>query len=137
MKVLVTGVNGQLGYDVMNELNQRGHEAIGSDITESNEHFQKYVQLDITNKEAVESEITKINPDVVVHCAAWTAVDLAEDDDKVEKVRAVNAKGTENIALVCKKLDCKMIYISTDYVFNGQGETPWDPDCKDYKPLNV
>ena len=81
MKVLVTGVNGQLGYDVMNELNQRGHEAIGSDITESNEHFQKYVQLDITNKEAVESEITKINPDVVVHCAAWTAVDLAEDDD--------------------------------------------------------
>ena len=117
MKVLVTGVNGQLGYDVMNELNQRGHEAIGSDITESNEHFQKYVQLDITNKEAVESEITKINPDVVVHCAAWTAVDLAEDDDKVEKVRAVNAKGTENIALVCKKLDCKMIYISTDYVF--------------------
>ena len=137
MKVLVTGVNGQLGYDVMNELNQRGHEAIGSDITESNEHFQKYVQLDITNKEAVESEITKISPDVVVHCAAWTAVDLAEDDDKVEKVRAVNAKGTENIALVCKKLDCKMIYISTDYVFNGQGETPWDPDCKDYKPLNV
>ena len=103
MKVLVTGVNGQLGYDVMNELNQRGHEAIGSDITESNEHFQKYVQLDITNKEAVESEITKINPDVVVHCAAWTAVDLAEDDDKVD----------------------------------GQGETPWDPDCKDYKPLNV
>ena len=137
MKVLVTGVNGQLGYDVMNELNQRGQEAIGSDITESNEHFQKYVQLDITNKEAVELEITKINPDVVVHCAAWTAVDLAEDDDKVEKVRAVNAKGTENIALTCKKIDCKMIYISTDYVFNGQGETPWDPDCKDYKPLNV
>ena len=137
MKVLVTGVNGQLGYDVMNELNQRGHEAIGSDITESNEHFQKYVQLDITNKEAVELEITKINPDVVVHCAAWTAVDLAEDDDKVEKVRAVNAKGTENIALTCKKIDCKMIYISTDYVFNGQGETPWDSDCKDYKPLNV
>ena len=119
MKVLVTGVNGQLGYDVMNELNQRGHEAIGSDITESNEHFQKYVQLNITNKEAVEKEITKINPDVVIHCAAWTAVDLAEDDDKVEKVRDVNAKGTENIALVCKKLDCKMIYISTDYVFNG------------------
>ena len=85
----------------------------------------------------LEKEIKKINPDVVIHCAAWTAVDLAEDDDKVEKVRDVNAKGTENIALVCKKLDCKMIYISTDYVFNGQGETPWDPDCKDYKPLNV
>ena len=137
MKVLVTGVNGQLGYDVMNELNKRGHKAIGSDITESNEHFNEYVQLDITNKENVEKIITEINPDVVVHCAAWTAVDLAEDDDKVEKVRAVNAKGTENIALTCKKIDCKMIYISTDYVFNGQGETPWDPDCKDYKPLNV
>ena len=137
MKVLVTGVNGQLGYDVMNELNQRGHEAIGSDITESNEHFQKYVQLDITNKEAVELEITKINPDVVVHCAAWTAVDMAEDDDKVAKVRAINAGGTQNIADVCKKLDCKMTYISTDYVFDGQGTEPWQPDCKDYKPLNV
>ena len=137
MKVLVTGVNGQLGYDVMNELNQRGHEAIGSDITESNEHFQKYVQLDITNKEAVELEITKINPDVVVHCAAWTAVDMAEDDDKVAKVRAINAGGTQNIADVCKKLNCKMTYISTDYVFDGQGTEPWKPDCKDYKPLNV
>ena len=136
MKVLVTGVNGQLGYDVMNELNQRGHEAIGSDITESNEHFQKYVQLDITNKEAVESEITKINPDVVVHCAAWTAVDLAEDDDKVEKVRAVNAKGTENIALTCKKIDCKMIYISTDYVFQGDKNTPCQEEW-DTNPLGI
>ena len=99
MKVLVTGVNGQLGYDVMNELNKRGHEAIGSDITESNEHFVNYVSLDITNKEQVEKTIVDIHPDVVVHCAAWTAVDLAEDDDKVEKVRSVNAQGTENIAL--------------------------------------
>ena len=96
-----------------------------------------YVSLDITNKNAVEQTLEQIHPDVVIHCAAWTAVDMAEDDDKVEKVRAVNAGGTENIALVCKKLDCKMVYISTDYVFDGQGETPWDPDCKDYKPMNV
>ena len=137
MKVLVTGVNGQLGFDVMNELAKRGYEAIGSDITDTNENFDKYVSLDITNKELVNKTIKEINPDVVVHCAAWTAVDLAEDDDKVEKVRAVNVKGTENIALTCKELDCKMIYISTDYVFDGQGETPWQPDCKDYKPLNV
>lgn len=137
MKALVTGVNGQLGFDVMNELAKRGYEAIGSDITDTNENFDKYVSLDITNKELVNKTIKEINPDVVVHCAAWTAVDLAEDDDKVEKVRAVNAKGTENIALTCKELDCKMIYISTDYVFDGQGETPWQPDCKDYKPLNV
>mgnify|MGYP003259863375 FL=1 len=137
MKVLVTGVNGQLGFDVMNELAKRGYEAIGSDITDTNENFDKYVSLDITNKELVNKTIKEINPDVVVHCAAWTAVDLAEDDDKVEKVKAVNAKGTENIALTCKELDCKMIYISTDYVFDGQGETPWQPDCKDYKPLNV
>lgn len=137
MKALVTGVNGQLGFDVMNELAKRGYEAIGSDITDTNENFDKYVSLDITNKELVNKTIKEINPDVVVHCAAWTAVDLAEDDDKVEKVKAVNAKGTENIALTCKELDCKMIYISTDYVFDGQGETPWQPDCKDYKPLNV
>lgn len=137
MKALVTGVNGQLGFDVMNELAKRGYEAMGSDITDTNEHFDKYVSLDITNKDLVNKTIKEINPDVVVHCAAWTAVDLAEDDDKVEKVRAVNAKGTENIALTCKELDCKMIYISTDYVFDGQGETPWQPDCKDYKPLNV
>lgn len=137
MKALVTGVKGQLGFDVMNELAKRGYEAIGSDITDTNEHFDKYVSLDITNKELVNKTIKEINPDVVVHCAAWTAVDLAEDDDKVEKVRAVNAKGTENIALTCKELDCKMIYISTDYVFDGQGETPWQPDCKDYNPLNV
>ena len=96
-----------------------------------------YVQLDITDKDTVESVITKANPDAVIHCAAWTAVDMAEDDDKVEKVRAINAGGTQNIADVCKKLDCKMIYISTDYVFDGQGIEPWKPDCKDYKPLNV
>lgn len=145
MKIFVTGVAGQLGHDVMNELAKRGYEGIGSDIAPEYTGIQDgsavtkmpYVSLDITNKNAVEQTLEQIRPDVVIHCAAWTAVDMAEDDDKVEKVRAVNAGGTENIALVCKKLDCKMVYTSTDYVFDGQGETPWDPDCKDYKPMNV
>lgn len=145
MRVLVTGVAGQLGHDVMNELAKRGHVGIGSDIAPEYSGVQDgtavttmpYVPMDITNKESVEKVITDAQPDAVIHCAAWTAVDMAEDDDKVEKVRAINAGGTENIALVCKKLDCKMTYISTDYVFHGQGEEPWQPDCKDYKPLNV
>ena len=145
MKIFVTGVAGQLGHDVMNELAKRGYEGSGSDVALEYTGIQdgsavtkmSYVSLDITNKNAVEQTLEQICPDVVIHCAAWTAVDMAEDDDKVEKVRAVNAGGTENIALVCKKLDCKMVYISTDYVFDGQGETPWDPDCKDYKPMNV
>ena len=145
MKVFVTGVAGQLGHDVMNELNKRGYEGIGSDLAPEYAGAQDgsavtemtYVSMDITDKEAVERTLLEIKPDVVVHCAAWTAVDLAEDDDKVEKVRAINAGGTENIAKACKKLDCKMIYISTDYVFDGQGTEPWEPDCKDYKPLNV
>lgn len=145
MKVLVTGVAGQLGHDVMNELAKRGHEGIGSDIAPiysgsmdgSAVTVMPYVQLDITDREAVETMLMQVKPEAVVHCAAWTAVDLAEDEDKVEKVRAVNASGTENIALACKKLDCKMVYISTDYVFDGQGTQPWNPDCKEYKPLNV
>ena len=145
MKVFVTGVGGQLGHDVMNELHKRGYEGLGSDIAAEYSGVQDgsavtqmpYVALDITDKQAVEDTITKAAPDVVIHCAAWTAVDMAEDDDKVEKVRAINAGGTQNIADVCKKLNCKMVYISTDYVFDGQGETPWEPDCKDYKPLNV
>lgn len=145
MKVLVTGVAGQLGFDVVNELAKRNHEIVGSDVaTEyngiTNDETTKnmpYVSMDITDKESVEKIISEVNPDAVVHCAAWTAVDMAEDDDKVPKVRAVNTDGTQNIADVCKKLDCKMMYISTDYVFDGQGETPWDPDCKDYKPMNV
>ena len=145
MKIFVTGVAGQLGHDVMNELEKRGYEGIGSDVAAEYTGIQDgsavtkmaYVSLDITDKAAVEKTLEEIQPDVVVHCAAWTAVDMAEDDDKVAKVRAVNAGGTENIALVCKKLDCKMVYISTDYVFDGQGEKPWDPDCKDYKPMNV
>ena len=145
MKVFVTGVGGQLGHDVMNELHKRGYEGVGSDIAPvyngaadgSPVTTMPYVQLDITDKDAVCSVIKNVQPDVVVHCAAWTAVDMAEDDDKVSLVRAINAGGTQNIAEVCKELNCKMVYISTDYVFNGQGDTPWEPDCKDYQPLNV
>ena len=131
MKVFVTGVGGQLGYDVINELKRRGYEAFGSDITESAD-----IQLDITDKAAVERVLTENKPDAVIHCAAWTAVDAAEDEENKEKVYAVNVTGTRNIAEVCKQLDCKMIYISTDYVFNGQGTEPWQADCKDFAPLN-
>lgn len=145
MKFFVTGVNGQLGHDVMNELYKRGHEGVGSDIAESYAGVadgspvttMAYVSLDITDKEAVEKVIGETKPDAVIHCAAWTAVDMAEDDDKVEAVRRVNAGGTQNIADACKTVDCKMLYLSTDYVFDGQGTEPWKPDCKDYKPLNV
>lgn len=145
MKVFVTGVAGQLGHDVMNELARRGHEGIGTDLAPEYSGIQDgssvttmpYVSLDITDAEAVDRVIREVNPDAVVHCAAWTAVDLAEDEDKVDKVRAINAGGTANIAKVCKALDCKMLYLSTDYVFDGQGTAPWEPDCKDYKPLNV
>lgn len=145
MKVFVTGVAGQLGHDVMNELAKRGYEGIGSDIAPEYRGVadgtpvtaMPYVQLDITDAQAAEEKITAAAPDVVVHCAAWTAVDLAEDEDKVDKVRAINADGTRNVAAVCKKLQCKMVYISTDYVFDGQGTEAWKPDCKDYKPLNV
>jgi len=138
MKVFVTGVAGQLGHDVVNELKKRGHVAVGSDVVEPAESkADEMVLLDITDAFAVEEVLTRVNPDAVIHCAAWTAVDLAEDEDKQDKVRAINAGGTRNIAAVCKKLDCKMLYISTDYVFDGQGEEPWQPDCKDYAPLCV
>ena len=137
MKVLVTGVGGQLGHDVMQELTKRGHEAVGADILPELDNGMPYVQLDITDRKLVEDTLTQIAPDAVVHCAAWTAVDLAEDEDKQAKVRAINVEGTASIAQVCKNLNCKMVYISTDYVFDGQGETPWQPDCKDYAPLNV
>ena len=136
MKVFVTGVGGQLGFDVMNRLKAKGHEPIGSDILDSSD-FSNYVKLDITDENAVKTVLCDIKPDAVIHCAAWTAVDAAEDEENTEKVFKINAKGTENIAKVCKELDCKMVYISTDYVFDGQGETPWDPDCKDYAPLSV
>ena len=145
MKFFVTGVGGQLGHDVMNEIASRGFEGVGSDIAPIYSGVadgtavtsMPYVQLDITDSEAVASVLAEVKPDVVVHCAAWTAVDAAEDEENKEKVFSINAKGTENIAKVCKELDCKMIYISTDYVFDGQGERPWEPDDKNYAPLNV
>ena len=126
MRVLVTGVKGQLGHDVMNELAKRNHTGIGVDIEE----------MDITDAASVERVIKESNVEAVIHCAAWTAVDLAEDEDKIDKVRQVNANGTENIAKVCAELDLKMIYISTDYVFDGQGTRPWEPDDERH-PLNV
>ena len=145
MKVFVTGVGGQLGHDVINELNKRGFTGVGSDIAPAYSGVQDgsavctapYVAMDITDEQQVRQVIAQVNPDVVIHCAAWTAVDLAEDEDKQAKVHAINAGGTQNIATVCKELDCKMIYLSTDYVFDGQGETPWHPDCKNYAPLSV
>lgn len=127
MKILVTGVRGQLGHDVVNELTKRGHEAIGVDIEE----------MDITDRTSVQKMLGEVRPQAVIHCAAWTAVDAAEDEANREKVRRVNVVGTQYIAECCKELQCKMMYISTDYVFDGQGETPWKPDCKDYCPLNV
>ena len=127
MRVLVTGAKGQLGSDVVNELNSRKYETIGVDIEE----------MDITDPESVNKVVVKANPDVVIHCAAWTAVDAAEDRDNISIVRSVNVEGTKNIANVCKKLDCKMIYISTDYVFSGRGTDPWKPDRRNYAPLNV
>ena len=144
MKVFVTGVGGQLGHDVMNELAKRGYEGIGSDLAPVYSGIQDdsavtkmpYVSMDITDREQVEKVISGAAPDVIVHCAAWTAVDLAEDEDKKAKVKAINTDGVQNIVDVAKKLDAKMIYISTDYVFNGQGTEPWLPDCKDYAPLN-
>ena len=145
MKVLVTGVGGQLGHDVMNELAQRGYEGVGSDIKEEYSGIQDgtpvttmpYIPMDITDDASVEKVMREVNPDVMVHCSAWTAVYYAEDEDKQAIVHAINAGGTENIAKMCKELNCKMVYISTDYVFDGQGTEPWEPDCKDYAPLNV
>ena len=131
MKIFVTGVGGQLGFDVMNELKKRNHECVGSDITENAD-----VRLDITDKTAVEKLLKEIKPDAVIHCAAWTAVDAAEDEENRDKVYAVNVTGTKNIAEACNDLGCKMIYISTDYVFDGQGTEPWTADCKDFAPLN-
>ena len=145
MKVLVTGVAGQLGHDVMNELNKRGYDGIGSDIavlytgiTDNTAVVRMpYVSMDITDAEVVETIITKICPDVVIHCAAWTDVDLAEEESNIKKVWEINVTGTCNIANVCKKLDIKMVYISTDYIFDGQGKEPWQADSKKYAPLNV
>lgn len=138
MKILVTGAAGQLGHDVMLELSARGLEAVGSDIpaAPSMPGFL-WAAMDITDADAVEKTLTDLRPDAVIHCAAWTAVDAAEDEENQPKVRAINAQGTANLAKACKAIACKMLYISTDYVFNGQGETPWQPDCTDYAPLSV
>lgn len=129
MKVFVTGISGQLGHDVINELNKRGHESVGSDLKEG-------ICLDITNQMAVNKVIKEVHPDAVIHCAAWTAVDDAEDEANKEIVFKINAEGTGNIAKACKEIDCKMLFLSTDYVFDGQGNKPWKPDCQDYAPLN-
>lgn len=145
MKVFVTGVAGQLGHDVMNELSRRGHEGVGSDLAPEYSDLAEaapvaamlYVSLDITDAAAVSAVLESIRPDVVVHCAAWTAVDAAEDEANQDRVRAINAGGTANIARACKAVDAKMIYISTDYVFSGQGTEPWTADCMDFAPLNV
>ncbi len=144
MKVLVTGVAGQLGHDVVNELVFRGHTAIGSDISEKYNGTDdgtavttvRYIGMDITDAETVRARVIYEQPDAVIHCAAWTAVDAAEEPDNKPKVRAVNFVGTKNIAKTCGELDIPMMYISTDYVFNGQGEKPWKADCKDFAPLN-
>ena len=145
MKIFVTGVGGQLGHDIMNELHKRGYEGVGSDLSPTYSGIDDgsavttmpYVPLDITDKSAVERTISEIHPDAVIHCAGWTAVDAAEDEDKQALVRRINVDGTKFIADVCKKLGCKMLYLSTDYVFDGKGETPWQPDCKNYAALNV
>ncbi len=145
MKILVTGVAGQLGHDVMNELAARGLEGVGSDIADRYSGVDDgsavigmpYVKMDITDASEVSRVIGEVHPDAVIHCAAWTAVDAAEDEDKREKVRAINVDGTKNIAVACADAGAKMMYISTDYVFDGQGETPWQPDDKNYAPLNV
>lgn len=145
MKVFVTGVNGQLGHDVINELVKRGLSAVGSDITEKYAGIQDgtavcdaaYEMLDITNEDKVNEVLMRVCPDAVIHCAAWTAVDLAEDEDKQEKVFQINVKGTEYIAKACRQLNAKMLYLSTDYVFDGNGTEPWQPDFEGYQPLNV
>lgn len=145
MKILVTGVAGQLGHDVMNELAKRGLEGIGSDLAETYQGIDDgtavtampYMPMDITDTEAAEARIIFTQPDAVIHCAAWTAVDAAEEPENQRKVRLINTKGTANIAKVCSDLNIPMMYISTDYVFDGQGEAPWQPDCKDYHPLSV
>ncbi len=145
MRVFVTGVGGQLGHDVMNELAKRGYEGIGSDLAPEYNGVMKespvaqmpYVSLDITDAASVEQIVSDVQPDVVIHCAAWTAVDAAEEEENRESVYSVNVAGTENIARACKRTGSKMIYLSTDYVFDGQGDAPWQPDCKAYAPLNV
>lgn len=145
MKIFVTGVCGQLGHDVVNEATKRKRECIGSDIAESYSGVADgsavttvpYIRLDITDKDAVKSVISDIHPDAIIHCAAWTAVDDAEDEENRTKVDAINHLGTQYIAEAARSVNAKMMYISTDYVFDGEGERPWQPDDKNYAPINV
>lgn len=143
MKTLVTGVNGQLGHDVMLELQKRGYEAVGCGSSPEYRGMADavaklpYVSLDITDDAAVDRVLQEIKPDCVCHCAAWTAVDAAEEPENKDKVFAVNVDGTRNLARVCQALDAKFMYISTDYVFNGQGTEPWKADSQAFAPLNV
>ena len=145
MKVFLTGVGGQLGHDVVNELNSRGHEAVGSDIQPAYSGVAdgsavttaSYIQLDITDEAAVKAAIDSVHPDAIIHCAAWTAVDAAEDEENKVKVDAINHLGTQYIAEAAKAVDAKMLYLSTDYVFDGNGSRPWKPDDRCYAPLNV
>lgn len=137
MLVFVTGVNGQLGYDTVKELLSRGHRVIGSGTAAECRCACEYCRLDITDTVVVNAALMRIKPDAVIHCAAWTAVDAAEDEENRGRVYAVNVDGTANIASACSALDCKLLYISTDYVFDGQGDEPWRPDCRTYAPLNV
>ncbi|MBR2864243.1 dTDP-4-dehydrorhamnose reductase [Candidatus Saccharibacteria bacterium] len=137
MKVLVTGTSGQLGHDVMLELKKRGYDGLGADRSGSDKTEYETTVMDITDAEAVNRVMEEYHPDAVVHCAAWTNVDGAEDPENLAAVRKVNVDGTANIAKACKKIGAKMVYVSTDYVFNGQGTEPWKPDDKNYAPLNV
>lgn len=143
MKTLVTGVNGQLGHDVMLELQKRGYEAVGCGSSPEYRGMADavaklpYVSLDITDEDAVSKVMNEVKPDCVCHCAAWTAVDAAEDPENKDKVFAVNVDGTRNLARSCQVLDARMMYISTDYVFNGQGTEPWKADSQEFAPLNV
>lgn len=136
MKVLVTGTSGQLGFDVMEELRRRGYTGIGADRSETDAEFP-HVVLDITDAEKVMETVKKVHPDVIVHCAAWTNVDGAEAPENLKAVRAVNVEGTRNLAEAAKAVDAKFVYISTDYVFDGTGSKPWQPDDKNYAPINV
>ena len=136
MKVLVTGTSGQLGFDVMEELLRRGYEGVGADRHETEAEFE-HVILDITDADLVMKTVREVKPDVIVHCVAWTNVDGAEDPANLKAVRAVNVDGTRNLALACKEVDAKFVYISTDYVFDGTGSEPWKPDDKNYAPINV
>jgi len=143
VKTLVTGVNGQLGHDVMLELSKQGYEAVGCGSSATYRGIaddvakMPYVQLDITDEDAVDKVLQSVKPECVCHCAAWTAVDAAEKPENKDKVFAVNVDGTRNLARACQALDAKFMYISTDYVFNGQGTEPWKADSQDFAPLNV